>query len=87
MCLWGTTSKGKLTATLLDEFDKQFDWMGLDELPALISGHRVVNFRELSTIRSDQVLLAVYPEKKERERLEAFLASLGYEMGINYWYL
>ena len=24
---------------------------------------------------------------RERERLEAFLASLGYEMGINYWYL
>jgi len=89
LILWGTGPKGKLTAQLLDGHEIAFEWMDLlpKEDVKQIGQQRVTHFQNIENHTSFKLLIAVYPPERERQKLDAYLAGLGFKMGIDFWYL
>lgn len=73
--VWGKNQKSKLTRAKLDSLSVKHQVMGLADFET------VKDFPRL------QILVAVYPEKEQRERLESFLNKIGRKEGRDWWYL
>lgn len=86
LVLWGTNIKGRLAADILTNADIPFRWMDLDSKKR-INGIPISSYTKLEKIESPHVLVAVYPEEKERKQLEDYLSQLGLEQGKQWWYL
>ncbi len=89
LVLWGTGRKGKFTAQLLIENQVDFHWMEIipEKIGDEIFGRKILNYKELEDFRNAQLLVAVYPPKKERQKLEAYLSELNFTLGNNFFYL
>ena len=53
----------------------------------VVDGHRIEHFMEIENLNNPQLLLSIYPEQSEREKLEGYLIKLGMNIGQDYWYL
>lgn len=91
LVLWGVGVKGRLTADLLEKRNVTFHWMDLHpkKFKQGIKGHKIESFQKLEELdsRSTQILLAIYPEKEQKENMEYYLKKHGYILGHNFWYL
>ena len=75
LVIWGNNAKSKLTSSLLDE-------SGISPI------HQdLMDFKQIENLRSPQLLIAVYPEEKERKEIMAYLKSIGMTLGKNWWWL
>lgn len=75
LVLWGGNKKAKLVKKILDAQNVHYKWLHL------------ADYKELETITAPKVLLAVYPEQKERQQMENYLLGLGFLEGAHWWYL
>jgi glycosyltransferase involved in cell wall biosynthesis len=89
LILWGAGSKGRLTASLLDQHGQAFQWMDInpEKYPGGIDGHPIGKFTDIEAQSGYKLLIAVFPPDKERSRLEKYLLDKGLKMGVDYWYL
>ncbi len=87
LALWGTDVKGKLTAQILDQLDAPFQWMGLEPKVHELNGQKVLPYTTIASMSNVKLLLAVYPSQKQKQELENYLNGLGFQLGLNYWYL
>lgn len=88
LILWGTDTKAKLTASILQKLKVDFKWMGLQENPStLINDHPIGHYTEIEGLKNFKLLLAVYPPLAQRNQLENYLQGQGLMQGKNYWYL
>lgn len=86
--LWGTGVKAKLTANLLLEKSISFQWMDLqpEKYPNGIMEQAILPFQGIEHIKDPKLILAVYPPRNEKDKMEKYLSTLGLREGINYWY-
>ncbi len=89
LVLWGTGTKGRLTAAILNNHHQAFTWMDLspEKYREGIQGTSVSHFSHIEQMKAIKLLIAVYPPEKERIKLEKYLGSLGLKMGRDFWYL
>lgn len=89
LVIWGTDTKGKLTANILDELLTGFTWMGLEERMAeqQINLHQIHHYTEIEGLKNIKLLLAVYPNNEQRAKLENYLQNQYLVLGEDYWYL
>lgn len=89
LILWGAGSKGRLTASLLDQHGQAFGWMDIspEKYQDGIDGHPVGKFTDIEGKSDFKLLIAVFPPEKERLRLDKYLLDNGLKMGVDYWYL
>lgn len=87
LVLWGSSAKGKLTASLLKESRREFLWMDLIEKQKTIDNYTILPYTQIETLAKPQLLISVYPEEKERINIETYLEKLGLSEGKNFWYL
>lgn len=89
--IWGSTKKGRLSASILLEKGYDFIWMDLNpqQFPNGIQGQKVISFLETSAFNplETQILLCIYPENDQKRKIKAYLESLNFLEGKNYWYL
>lgn len=88
LVLWGTGIKARLTAKILLEESTSFIWMDLhpEKYPNGIFGQAILPFRKTEKMKNVKLILAVYPPKKEKVKMESYLGSLELIKGENYWY-
>lgn len=89
LALWGTGTKGRLTADILKVHQQTFTWMDLspEKYKEGIQGIPVSHFSNIEKMTGIKLLIAVYPPEKERIRLERYLSDLNLKMGRDFWYL
>lgn len=91
LLLWGTGKKARLTAAILINHNVDFYWMDLNpnQFPDGIQGQTIHDFQKTKIFKAfeTQILLGVYPSEEEKNKIEAYLESLNFLIGKNYWYL
>ncbi len=89
LVLWGTDTKGKLAATILDELEIEFMWMDLTEEKKAVTlfGHKILNYRQIENRVDFKLLLSVFPKARQKVKLERYLNDLGLQHGQDYYYL
>ncbi|MBO3697789.1 glycosyltransferase family 2 protein [Roseivirga sp. E12] len=89
LVLWGTDTKGRISAQILDQLQVPFHWMGLNKKSNSkgILGHQVVHYQSIEKLNKPKLLIAVFPPQNQRLSLEKYLHSLNLIMGKDYWYL
>lgn len=75
LILWGRGQKAKLTMQILNDLNRSFTHLTL------------MDFKKTAHFNNPQVLISVYPSRKERIRIENYLDGLGLIKGKDYWYL
>ena len=86
LCIWGNGKKARITRSFIRDKKTGFIAMSLEEKP----DNRVEQplwYRRVENLGPVQILLTVYPEKEARDKIEAYLESLGFIEGRDYWYL
>lgn len=84
--LVGAKRKGKLTASILQKNNVQFEWY--EDSPNMI-GQNIngMCINHLSKLKQNgAVIISVYPTVQEQIKLERFLKGHNYEIGKNAWY-
>lgn len=87
LVLWGTESKGKLTAKILDQLGVPFEWMGLTLEPQPIGDHPKVHYTAIEELKDIKLLVAIYPPEPQRVQMESYLHQINLRQGREYWYL
>jgi len=88
LILWGTSKKGRLTASILNKNKIKFLWMDLKpKLNTSINGQNILPFKTIENLSDFKLLISVYPEPDELILLQKYLKDLGLIMGENYWFL
>lgn len=87
--MWGVGEKAKLTANILQTEKIPFRWMVMNpkKYPNGIQSKTVVDFKNISNLKDPQLLIAIYPERNVRLKIEAYLHSCRLEEGKSFWYL
>lgn len=75
LVVWGKNPKGKLTTDILSHHGIPFLW------------HDLKSYRKIESLENPQIIVAVYPDPKERNQLEKYLMNLGLMPGKNWWYV
>ncbi len=88
LVLWGTGVKARLTAKLLLENSTPFTWMDLhpEKYTDGIFDQIILPFREIEEMEKVKLILAIYPAKKEKLKMENYLKSLSLKEVEAYWY-
>ncbi|MEO9475816.1 MAG: glycosyltransferase family 2 protein [Cyclobacteriaceae bacterium] len=73
--IWGKNQKSKLVTDILDSCSVEHQVMGLSD------------FETAKDFPKRQILVAVYPEKEQRNELQNFLNKIGRKEGSDWWYL
>jgi glycosyltransferase involved in cell wall biosynthesis len=89
LVLLGTGKKARLSAVVLQASTISFSWLGLSRSTAQIGKqkHVILPLDTLATLKNPLVLIAIYPAKAEREKLEQHLHRFNLRIGKDYWYL
>ncbi|MEQ8583270.1 MAG: glycosyltransferase family 2 protein [Marinoscillum sp.] len=75
LVVWGKNPKGKLTTEILSRHGIPFIW------------HDLKSYRKIENLENPQIIVAVYPNPKERGQIEKYLTNLGLMPGKNWWYV
>lgn len=75
LLLWGKGVKSRLVKDILKSENIEFIYLQKNE------------FRETELHPSSQLLICVYPDANEREKMDLYLNSINFKLGKNYWYL
>jgi glycosyltransferase involved in cell wall biosynthesis len=73
--LWGKNEKSRLTSIILDQQGIPFHSMDL------------ADYQNLENHPESQLLVAVYPEEKQKIHLESYLDAIDRTQGKDWWYL
>lgn len=86
LCIWGNGKKARITRSFLREKKTGFVSMALEKKRDNIA-EQPLWYRRIEDLGPVQILLAVYPEKEARDKMEEYLESVGLMEGRDYWYL
>lgn len=87
LVLWGTNEKGRLTADVLISHSMPFHWMDLRAKSVPLKGRPVGHYTAIEKLQSPQLLIAVYPEEKERDLIISYLHKQHLKEGEDWWWL
>ncbi len=89
LVLWGTDTKGKLAATILDELEIEFTWMDLPKSNRAqeLMGHHILDYRMIEKTDNSKLLISVFPSEYQKLQLERYLNDLRLQHGQDYHYL
>lgn len=89
LILWGTDTKGKLTASLLQEMKVDFTWMDLPgaKLGVTLLGQTIKDYRKVEKRTNFKLLISVFPATHQKVVLERYLHNLKLKQGRDYHYL
>ena len=85
LCLWGAGKKARLARRVLRQHKVGVRSMYLEK-----NSKTKPNwwwYRRIEELQQPQILVAVYPPLKERQKIEDYLASLDLHLGADFWFL
>ena len=86
LCIWGSGKKARITQSLLRKYQTGFTRMSLKK-PDRKAPDNSLWYQHIEELEGIQILIAVYPDPEDRERMEDYLRAQGYHKGVDYWYL
>lgn len=87
LVVWGDDTKGKLTASILQQSNTEFVWMSLKSNNKDITNRGLVNFKSIEKLKQPQLLITVFPNEELRQEIDTYLNNLGLYFSQDYWYL
>ena len=75
LVIWGKNPKSKLITAILTSVGISFE------------NHLLGNYKLVEQMKNPQILVAVYPTKKERNRIQKYFKSIELEEGIDWWWV
>ncbi len=87
LVLWGALDKGQLAASILNHLEINYIWMDMHKNDSFIGKQKIGYFKDIENIKSPQILISVYPEDKDRQRIKSYLGDQDLIEGKNFWYL
>lgn len=90
MAIWGTGTKGKLTAQHFIDKKLPFAWMdrNANKHEQGLLGKTIHDFRQIEQFPEPRLLIAVHPKSEEdMKRIKDYADKLKQEIGLKYWFL
>jgi len=87
LVLWGEGAKARLSAKFFKDKGQPFHWLSLSPKKATPQRQALEHYSILETYPKPKVLVAVYPPKAHRLKMENYFRNLGLVEGQDWWYL